>query len=302
MPIIEQDPWRMQYFEGVPCPDEVVIPTDDMLAFQLYPEHNWIYNKLLICKTQGLEHGPHGIIPSEFPVFSKPIYNLKGMGKGSKIIRSPEELEYDCTPGHLWMPFLDGEHVSTDVAVIDGEPVWWRHTIGKPLHEGTFDYWVVLAESRPHIEDYCGEWLRRNLKGYTGLLNFETISGIIMECHLRFSDQWVDLNGPDWVESVIELYTNKRWAFNDDLRNTGYSVVLFAEHGPRYQIIDDGEINELLKRPHISSIQITFHEDKAPETHTMPPGGFRLSIVNCWDLAAGCELREKIASLFGLAQ
>jgi len=27
VPIVEKDPWRAQYFEGVACPDDVVIPT-----------------------------------------------------------------------------------------------------------------------------------------------------------------------------------------------------------------------------------------------------------------------------------
>ncbi len=37
MPIVENDPWRMQYFEGVPCPEAVVIPTEDGDAYRLYP-------------------------------------------------------------------------------------------------------------------------------------------------------------------------------------------------------------------------------------------------------------------------
>ena len=302
MPIVERDPWRRQYFEGVSCPADVVIPTDDMLAYQLYPDHSWIYNKLLICKTQGLEHGPHGLMPSRFPVFSKPIYNLRGMGTGSRIINNPDELEYHCRPGHLWMPLFEGEHISSDVAVINGKAVWWRHTTGKPLADGAFDYWIVQAEPRPDIEAYCGQWLKDNLRDYTGIVNLETISGKIIECHLRLSDQWVDLNGPNWIESVVELYTHRQWSFPDDLRKTGYSVVLFAEHGQQYQRIDSSAINELLNRPHISSIQITFHEDKPPEVHAMPPGGFRFAIVNCWDLSAGFELREILASLFGVKQ
>ena len=29
MPICEADPWRFQYFEDVPCPDDVLISTED---------------------------------------------------------------------------------------------------------------------------------------------------------------------------------------------------------------------------------------------------------------------------------
>ena len=29
MPICEGDPWREQYFEGVDCPEDVNVPTED---------------------------------------------------------------------------------------------------------------------------------------------------------------------------------------------------------------------------------------------------------------------------------
>lgn len=301
MPIVENDLWRRQYFEGVACPDEVTIPTDDALAYTLYPAHRWIYNKLLICETQGLIHAPHGISPPVFPVFSKPIYNLRGMGTGGKVIAARAECEHAQTPGHLWMQFLVGDHVSTDVAVVEGEPRWWRHTLGKPLDHGMFDYWTVLAEPRPEIETYCGAWLRRHLKTYSGAINLETIGGKIIEVHLRFADQWPDLYGSGWIESMVELYAHGRWRFPDTDRRTGYSVVLFGGHGRRYTV-DHNAIAELRTPSAISSIQITFHEDNPPEAHAMPPGGFRLAIVNCWDLNAGFTVREKLALLFSSVQ
>ena len=46
--------------------------------------------------------------------------------------------------------------------------------------------------------------------------------------------------------------------------------------------------------PGVSSVQITFHEDKAPEHHAMPPGGFRLAIVNSFSLAAGQAARDRL--------
>jgi hypothetical protein len=298
MPIIETDPWRAQYFTAVSCPDDVVIPTDDELAYQRYPQHRWIYNKLLICETQGLDNAPHDIMPRQFPVFSKPIYNMRGMGCGGKIIESPEQFRAAVQPGHMWMPLLNGEHVSTDAAVIDGKAVWWRHTIGKSLEQGMFDHWVILAESRPEIEEYCGAWLRRHFQGYTGCVNIETIDGKIIEAHLRFADQWPDLYGPGWIDAVVELYASGRWRYRDDARRTGYSVVLFGAHGPRYEKPDHNAVNDFLTWPDISSIQMTFHEDKAPELHSMPPGGFRLAVVNCWNVEMGFQVREQLAALF----
>jgi hypothetical protein len=298
MPIIEHDPWREQYFEGVACPDDVVIPTDDADAYDLFPRHRWVYNKLLIAESQNIRAAPHGMLPPTFPVFSKPIYNMRGMGTGSYVFRSLAQWQRRQAPGHMWMELLTGEHVSSDVAVIDGDAMWWRHATGIPLKGGTFDYWIVHAAARPELEAYCGSWLRRNLKGYAGMANFETIGGRIIECHLRFSDQWPDLYGVGWIDAVVGLYARGTWSFADKDRRTGYSVVLFGAHGVNYAI-DRGAVPALAAEyPEVSSVQITFREDKPPEAHAMPPGGFRLAIVNCRELDAGFDLRDRLALRF----
>jgi len=42
----------------------------------------------------------------------------------------------------------------------------------------------------------------------------------------------------------------------------------------------------------VSSVQISFHEDRDPTHHSMPPGGFRLAVINAWTLDAGRAARE----------
>jgi hypothetical protein len=302
MPIIERDPWRMQYFRGVDCPDDLIIPTDDEHAYALYPEHRWLYNKILVCDSQGIAAAPHGVLPPSFPVFSKPIYNMQGMGIGGRIVSNAADLEHSLQAGYMWMTFLDGEHLSSDVVVLGGEAQWWRHAIGRALEGGVFDYWTVLAEERPGIEEYCGRWLRRHLRGYSGAVNIETIGGRIIEVHLRFADQWPDLYGRGWLEAIVELYSRRRWRYADDDRRQGYSVVLFGPHGVRYHRPPESQLEEIRSRDSISSLQITFHEDLPPGEHAMPPGGFRLSIVNCWDLDVGLRAREELALAFWSTQ
>ncbi|MBK8907317.1 MAG: hypothetical protein IPM60_05270 [Rhodospirillales bacterium] len=302
MPIHETDPWRMQYFEHVPCPEGVHVPTEDGDAWARYPNYKWIYNKLSIAESQNVPCGPHGLEPPSFPVFSKPIYNMRGMGAGSRVLRSLKEYKSQQRPGHMWMPLFEGEHVSTDVAIVDGEPKWWRHVIGKALPGGMFDYWTVLAEPRADVETYCADWTRRNLAGYTGMLNFETIGARIIEVHLRFSDQWPDLYGTGWTEALVDLYAEGRWQFDDSDRREGYSVVLFGAHGVQYAHPPLDLVEEWRQTPQVSSIQITFHEDRPPAAHSMPPGGFRLGIVNCWELQTGLNLRERLALSFWSTQ
>jgi hypothetical protein len=135
------------------------------------------------------------------------------------------------------------------------------------------------------------------------MLNLETIGGTIIEVHLRFADQWPDLYGTGWIDAVVALYAQGRWIYPDVDRRTGYSVVLFGPHGLAYRRPAPGLEAELLAKPAVSSVQFTFFDDRPPELHAMPPGGFRLAIVNCWDLAAGRAARERLgAHFFGGSQ
>ena len=199
------------------------------------------------------------------------------------------------------MRLLEGEHVSSDVAVERGRAVWWRHASGIPGAGGTFDRWIVQAAGRPGLEAACGAWIGRHLGGYSGLLNLETIGGGIIEVHLRFADQWPDLYGAGWVAALIRLYAEGRWGFDDSGRRDGYSVVLFGPSGGNWRHPPAGLVAEIAAMPGVSSVQVTFHEDRAAELHAMPPGGFRLAIVNCWDLAAGRAARLRLADWFGIA-
>ncbi len=297
MPIREADPWRLQYFERIACPAGVEIPTEDCDAWAWNPDHRWVYDKLAIALSQGLEAAPHGVAPPRYPVFSKPIVNLRGMGVGSRVLPDKAAYHRHYTPGHMWMPLLEGAHVSSDIAVEDGEPKWWRHATGVSAGEGTFDFWTVHGEPYAEIERRCGAWVRKNLRLYSGMLNLETIGGTIIEAHLRFADQWPDLYGKGWVDALVRFYQTGQWEFDDQNRRDGFSVVLFGPHG-RYRHPPRAVVDDILRAPGISSVQITFHEDKAPEAHAMPPGGFRLAIVNAWDLAAGRAARETLRGFF----
>ena len=298
MPICERDPWRDQYFENVSCPDNVSIPTDDLDCWPWYPEHNWIYDKLKIATSQGMPCGPHGVAPSSYPVFSKPIINLKGMGLGSRMIATAADMEAHSTPGHFWMPFLEGPHVSTDCAIINGLVQWIRHATGVPWVEGTFKYWTLHAEEIPQLATYLKAWVAKHMANYTGMMNFESIGGKIIEAHLRFADQWCDLNGKGWMDALVRLYASGVWNYADDDRRTGYSIPLFAKHNNNFKHPQPKQQACIRTMPEISSLQITFYENKNPSDHPMPPGGFRLGLINAWNLEAGFTAINELAKCF----
>lgn len=298
MPVLERDPWRVQYFDHVPCPEHVEIPTDDPDCWLLHPRHRWIYDKLRVAETQGLAAGPHGVMPASFPVFSKPVTNLKGMGLGSRTVRSAAEMEHHYQPGHMWMPLLSGDHVSTDCAVEAGRIAWARHATGTAWDDGMFRYWRVHAAGLPELEHRLARWVEAHMADYTGMLNFETIGGTIIEAHLRFADQWCDLYGAGWVEALVRLYAEGRWVFDDAGRHDGFSMPLFARHGGGFRHPPPALQAEVRAMPGVRSLQITFHEAKPPEDHAMPPGGFRLAVINATSLDAARAARRRLATAF----
>jgi hypothetical protein len=156
-----------------------------------------------------------------------------------------------------------------------------------------------MSENRPSLERALGQWLMAHLGDYTGMANVETIGGAIIECHLRFADQWPDLyGGDDWVRAVVELYSAGRWSYDDRARRDGYSVVAWGPHAAPRHAPPAALASSLLENRQLSSVQITFHAEDPQAAHSMPPGGFRIAVVNSWNLAAGrsaaSRLREAI--------
>jgi hypothetical protein len=298
MPICERDPWRFQFFESVACPDDVQVPTDDIDCFEWFPEHRRVYHKRRIATSQGLTCGDEKIQPAQFPVFAKPDINLRGMGLGSAIITDAAQFQAVMQPGMMWMPLLQGEHISTDAAVVDGRCVWLRHALGETWSEGMFKHWTIEAGGRPTLDHYISEWIAANMSGYSGMMNIETIGGRIIEVHLRFADQWCDLYGADWMSALVGLYALGQWTLHDDTPRVGYSVPLFARHGfvPQHPSVE-AQL-QIRGMPNVASLQITFYPAKAGEAHPMPPGGFRLGIVNCWELKSGFAARQALANCF----
>lgn len=296
MPVIEPDPWRQGYFAHANCPPDVTIPTKDTDAYRLNPRHAWAYNKLMVAEKQGLVCGPHGIEPAAYPVFSKPVYNLRSMGAGSGILADAQAYAQGYAPGFMWCEVLQGMHLSTDMAVVGGKCVWAAHTTGYPLAEGTFDYWHILPEPNPPLEAYLTDFVARHFAGYTGMMNFETIGGKIIEMHLRFADQWADLYGPGFVTNLVSLYAAGQWAVPMPPKEA-FSMVLFLPHR-QYKKPPQAAVEALVDGAGVTSIQMPFHEHVSHTRHSMPPGGFRVAVVNGFSREKCRQAREQVKALF----
>jgi len=220
---IQPQQWEEQFFQPRTKFD-VIIPVDDVTSYTLYPNHNWVYNKISLMETQNISTFPHGVIPSSFPVFSKPITNLYGMSRSAHSLQEWKEEYYN--PGHFWMPLLTEEQYTTDLVIISGKIQWMCSMLVEKDNYGSFKQFSIsfIPES---ITKVLISWIDKYLSTFTGVINIETIGNYIIECHLRLSAQFVDLYGNGWIDNVISLYKNYTWK-HVATPTTGYSCVLRA--------------------------------------------------------------------------
>ncbi|KAI9927585.1 hypothetical protein MW887_003204 [Aspergillus wentii] len=298
MPIL-YNPRSRRLFESAPCPADCIIPTGDPDAYGLYPEFRWVCNKLAIAELQGIKCGPHKTRPGDdlFPIFSKPIYNLGGMGAEARVIKTQDDYWRSVTAGHMWSALLTGEHYSTDIAVVSGKPVWFSHTRGFPGPDQTWDYWEINIQIGGGLEEYITGFIEKHLSGYTGMLNMETIGGKIIEVHLRLSPQWADVYGSWFLTSLVDLYCGEGWtgpSFTESKMQTGYSVVLFddVEYAKVGTALTLDYLRQMEAAFGVSSITIGYNAAMPLETYFYPPGGFRIAWINGFDLDK-CKLARR---------
>ena len=83
----------------------------------------------------------------------------------------------------------------------------------------------------------------------------------IIEAHLRLSDQWPDLYGPAGPRpSSASIATGSGAMLTRPPRR--YSIVLCGPWGRRYRHPPPALVQEVAGMPGVSSVQITFHEDR----------------------------------------
>ncbi len=273
MPFLFNEAYMAQFFGGTDCPDDVRVPVGDATAWAMFPGHNRVYNKIWLCGVQGIPHAPLPVPPPRFPVFVKPITNLLGMGIGSFRADGPQDLE-QYRAGHFWMELLTGPHISTDVAVADGRACWSAQTRGHPIDNGRFSHWERLAAGDPALDALLGGWVAEHLQGYSGILNFETIGGRIIECHLRMSVEFIPLYGKGWLDAVVRLYRDGAWNFagGDFPRFMVPSFTALQPHA-----VDPAALRAIEAMPGVCAVFTTL-SDGMPELGN-PPNGYRRAIV-----------------------
>lgn len=184
-------------------------PKNDIIAYQMFPEYNSVYNKLELFKYQNIPSNPLPIKPTQFPVVIKPIINLMGMGMDATMINSIEEFnDFKSINGFFWCEYLNGKHHSWDLIINKGKVIYHVVFEGIKFEEkekfGLFKCWKMV---KLKIIKIINRLIKDKFNDYTGHLNIETINGKIIEAHLRMGD--IDFCDKEIVKLCLMNINNK---------------------------------------------------------------------------------------------
>ena len=180
---------------------------EDFEAWEAYPKHRWVFNKLELSQKLGYECGP-ACVPIEHSgmYMVRPIYNLYGMSVSAKFVYLSREDKHDMEdhkfipPGHFWCEQFEGDHYSIDYRyVYDGKGGIHSHwepfnTIVGEKDALKFTKWTKVANKYIDLPSWIEVFQD------CGFINIEFIGNKIIEIHLRTGNDIVE---DDPIDTVI---------------------------------------------------------------------------------------------------
>ena len=208
---------------------------EDYEAWEMFPQHRWIFNKLELSLKLGYKCGPACVPVSKTGFYIvRPIYNLYGMGVGAQKLYLRHWDDRDAMaehmfipPGHFWCEWFDGNHYSIDYKWIDGGK-GGVHSHWNPMcttigQEGSttqqFSHWEKI-ENKYHklptwLDSFCD----------AEFLNIEYKDDKILEVHLRTGNDILheDPIGtemiPNWLsddDKYIQSLLDDDWDYHEN--------------------------------------------------------------------------------------
>jgi hypothetical protein len=183
---------------------ENILAEEDFQAWDIYPKHRNLFNKLDVALQQGLHAGPAGIAPKQSGMYiSRPAYNVYGMGIGAKKFYYDNDTMYESIinndivpPGHFWCEWLSGKHLSVDFHRDPDTGIFYTRSVWVGVHYSDdnltkFSHWK-REDANIHYSDIELQLPWDDLD--VNAINLEMRGDKVIEAHLRLgNDPWDDL-------------------------------------------------------------------------------------------------------------
>lgn len=188
---------------------------EDWDAWNRYPQHRWIFNKLELSLRLGYCAGPTPMpVPTTGDYIVRPIYNLSGMGAGAVLINLEAGRVYDFPPSYFWCERFEGDHLSVNYEWQGSRLIPTHTSLGETDFNNLsrFKRWTKIEHRNLELPNWISS-LR-----FVNNINIEFIGDKIIEIHLRHG---VDF--PDGATEIIPVWSTTPQSEVDKLLNKGYN-------------------------------------------------------------------------------
>ena len=205
------------------------VPVHDGPAYERYPEHNFVYDKLWIAQSQDIPCGmvvelltdKDDIENLSFPIFIKPRWGHKNSGskyckKINNVRELPNQKEAD-RKDLIWSDFIDGREGMTDFILVSGHVVYqMTHQYSSEQHSFADIWKYTSSENRPPRS--VASWVDAHLSGFTGIVNVQYRDGLIIEVGLRPARTGAYFAATDneaLLRNISSVLADSDWNFED---------------------------------------------------------------------------------------
>ena len=170
------------------------VPAFDKQAFNKYPLHNYIYDKLFIAQSQNINSGllsniEFNNITKEYPIFIKPRWGHRSASSKNcyKITNNKQLEQFMHIPDMMWSTYINEREGMTDYFILNGNIMDQMTLVysDEQLND-TSDSWKYISkDNKP--PDEINNWIKQNLSDYSGVCNIQYRGNKIIEVSLRLS-------------------------------------------------------------------------------------------------------------------
>ena len=171
------------------------VPDFDIQAYRRYKKYRFVYDKLWVAQSQGIESGTleslkNGEDDPEFPIFIKPRWGHKtSSSKNCFKIKDKDDLSkyLSKTDDMMWSEYVAEKEQMTDFMLQQGQIMHQITYVYSSEQKGSIaDEWKYIGpDSRP--PQAILTWIANNLSGFTGVCNVQYRGEKIIEVGLRLA-------------------------------------------------------------------------------------------------------------------
>ena len=211
------------------------VPDFDNQAFYKYKEHNFVYDKLWVIKSQGLLGGDlKDLTPNDniaLPIFAKPRWGHEtASSKNCFKINSWDEIEqYKHIPDMMWSEFIDAKEQMTDYILLNGQIVHQITYVYSETQNGFIDDWKYISPDSKPIPKIT-DWVNRHMNGFTGACNVQYRDDKIIEVGLRLARGGayiLSTKNKYLIQNINNVVNNGQWDYTIQEKMTFQSFYSF---------------------------------------------------------------------------